>query len=101
MIDIFKNKITLQKQYHHHCKIFFSFKMIVFKNTQLEATYRILIILFLSSMIIMVANGSPDKNSVLKKCQNMEDCPAGKICENYNSMKYSLDYIVDAEILMG
>ena len=75
--------------------------MIVYKNTRLEAANKILIILFLSAMIIMVANGSLDKNSVLKKCQNMEDCPAGKICENYNSMKYSLDYIVEAEILLG
>ena len=72
--------------------------MIVYKNTQIEASYRILI---MSSMIIMVANGSPDKNSVLNKCQNMEDCPAGKICENYDSMKYSLDYMVKAEILLG
>ena len=75
--------------------------MIVYKNTRLEAANKILIILFLSAMIIMVANGSLDKNSVLKKCQNMEDCPAGKICENYNSMKYSLDYMVEAEILLG
>ena len=75
--------------------------MIVYKNTRLEAANKILIILFLSAMIIMVANGSLDKNSALKKCQNMEDCPAGKICENYNSMKYSLDYMVEAEILLG
>ena len=52
-------------------------------------------------MIIMVANGSPDKKSVLKKCQKMEDCPAGKICEKYDNMKYSLDYIVEAEVLLG
>jgi hypothetical protein len=56
---------------------------------------------FLSAMIIMVANGSPDKKSVLKKCQKMEDCPAGKICEKYDNMKYSLDYIVEAEVLLG
>ena len=72
--------------------------MIVYKNTQLEASYRILI---MSSMIILVANGSLDKNSVLKKCQDMEDCPAGKICVSYNNMKHSLDYIVEAEILLG
>ena len=80
--------------------------MIVYKNTRLEASNRILLYLFISALIIsaliiLVANGSLDKNSVLKKCQDMEDCPAGKICENYNSMKYSLDYIVEAEILMG
>ena len=57
--------------------------------------------MFLSSTIIMVANGSPDKNSVLNKCQDMEDCPAGKICESYNRMKYSLDFMVQAEILLG
>ena len=57
--------------------------------------------MFLFAMIIMVANGSPDKISVLNKCQKMEDCPAGKICENYDSMKYSLDYIVEAEVLLG
>ena len=49
----------------------------------------------------MVANGMPGKNSVLNKCQKMEDCPAGKICEKYNNMKYSLDYIVEAEVLLG
>ena len=75
--------------------------MIVYKNTTLEASVRILFYLFISGMIIMVANGSPDKNSVLNKCQNMEDCPAGKICESYNNMKHSLDYIVEAEILLG
>ena len=52
-------------------------------------------------MIIMVANGSQDKNSVLTKCQNMEDCPAGQICESYDHMKYSSDYMVQAEILLG
>ena len=57
--------------------------------------------MFLSAMIIMEANGSPDKKSVLKKCQKMEDCPAGKICEKYDNMKYSLDYIVEAEVLLG
>ena len=75
--------------------------MIVYKNTRFEATNRILLYIFLPAMIIIVANGSPDKNSVLNKCQNMEDCPAGKICENYDSMKYSLDYMVKAEILLG
>ena len=49
----------------------------------------------------MVANGMPGKNSVLNKCQKMEDCPAGNICEKYNNMKYSLDYIVEAEVLLG
>ena len=57
--------------------------------------------MFLSAMIIMVANGSSDKTSVLNKCQNMEDCPAGKICESYDHMKYSSDYLVQAEILLG
>ena len=57
--------------------------------------------MFLSAMIIMEANGSPDKKSVLKKCQKMEDCPAGEICESYDDMKYSLDYMVEAEILLG
>ena len=49
----------------------------------------------------MVVNGSPDRKSVLNKCQKMEDCPAGKICEKYSNMKYSLDYMVEAEILLG
>ena len=57
--------------------------------------------MFLSAIIIMVTNGSPVKYSVLNKCLKMEDCPAGKICENYDSMKYSLDYIVEAEVLLG
>ena len=52
-------------------------------------------------MVIMVANGSSDKSSVLNKCEKMEDCPAGKVCENYENMKYSLDYIVEAEVLLG
>ena len=52
-------------------------------------------------MIIMVANGSQDKKSVLNKCQTMEDCPAGEICEKYDDMKYALDYMVEAEILLG
>ena len=52
-------------------------------------------------MIIMVANGREDKKSVLNKCQNMEDCPAGEICENYGDMKNSLDHMVQAEILLG
>jgi hypothetical protein len=75
--------------------------MIVYKNTQFKKTIRILPCMFLSAMIIMEANGSPDKKSVLKKCQKMEDCPAGEICENYDDMKYSLDYMVEAEILLG
>ena len=75
--------------------------MIVYKNTWLEASNRKLIILFLSAMIIMVVNGSLDKTSVLNKCQKMEDCPAGKICEKYSNMKYSLDYMVEAEVLLG
>ena len=79
---------------------FFSYKMIVYKNTPLEASVRILFYLFISAMIIMVANGSPDKNSVLNKCQDMEDCPAGKICESYDHMKYSSDFMVRAEILL-
>ena len=57
--------------------------------------------MFLSVMIIMEAYGSQDKKSVLKKCQKMDDCLAGEICENYNDMKYSLDYMVEAEILLG
>ena len=57
--------------------------------------------MFLSAMIIMEANANPDKKSVLKKCQHMEDCPAGEICESYDDMKYSLDYMVEAEILLG
>ena len=52
-------------------------------------------------MIIMVANGREDKKSVLNKCQNMEDCPAGEICENYGDMKSSMDHMVEAEILLG
>ena len=72
--------------------------MIVYKNTWLKASNRKL---FLSAMIIMVANGSLDKTSVLNKCQNMEDCPAGKICESYDNMKHSFDYIIEAEILLG
>ena len=73
--------------------------MIIYKNTRSETFNKIL--LYLSAMIIMVANGSPDRNSVLNKCQNMEDCPAGKICENYDHVKNSLDYMVEAEILLG
>ena len=57
--------------------------------------------MFLSVMIIMEANGSQDEKSVLKKCQKMNDCTAGEICENYDDMKYSLDYMVEAEILLG
>ena len=52
-------------------------------------------------MIIIVANGSPDEKSVLNKCQNMEECPAGQICENYDDMKHSMDYMVEAEVLLG
>ena len=52
-------------------------------------------------MIIMVTNGSLDKKSVLDKCQNMEDCPAGEICESYGDMKHSIDHMVEAEILLG
>ena len=75
--------------------------MIVYKNTRLETTTRIMFYICLSTMIIMVANGRQDKKSVLDKCQNMEDCPAGKICENYGDMKNSLDHMVQAEILLG
>ena len=75
--------------------------MIVYKNTQFITTIRILLCKFLSAMIIMEANGSQDEKSVLKKCQKMDDCPAGEICENYDDMKYSLDYMVEAEILLG
>ena len=69
--------------------------------SNLETINMIWLYMFLSSTIIMVANGSPDKNSVLNKCQDMEDCPAGKICESYERMKYSLDFMVQAEILLG
>ena len=69
--------------------------------SNLETTNRIWLFMFLSAMIIMEANGSQDKKSVLKKCQKMNDCPAGEICENYDDMKYSLDYMVEAEILLG
>ena len=31
----------------------------------------------------------------------MEDCPSGQICENYDDMKYSMDYMVEAEVLLG
>ena len=44
---------------------------------------------------------SPDKKSVLGKCQNMKDCPPGQICEKYDNMKYTLDYMVEAEVLLG
>ena len=60
----------------------------------LETTNRIWLYMFLSAMIIMVANGSQDKNSVLNKCQK------GQICESYDHMKYSSDYMVQAEILL-
>ena len=75
--------------------------MIVYKNTPLETTKRILISIHLSAMIFMVANGIQEKKSVLNKCQTMEDCPAGEICEKYEDMEYSLDYMVEAEILLG
>ena len=44
---------------------------------------------------------SSDKKSVLDKCQSMKDCPAGQICEKYDNMKYTLDYMVEAEVLLG
>ena len=75
--------------------------MIVYKITQIKVTNRILLCIFLAAMIIIEANGSLDKKSVLNQCQNMEDCPAGKICENYEDMKHSLDSMVQAEILLG
>ena len=75
--------------------------MIVYKNTPLETTNRILISITLSAMIFMMANGIQEKKSVLNKCQTMEDCPAGEICEKYEDMEYSLDYMVEAEILLG
>ena len=75
--------------------------MIVYKITQIKVTNRILLCIFLAAMIIIEANGSLDKKSVLNQCQNMEDCPAGKICENYEDMKRSLDRMVQAEILLG
>ena len=75
--------------------------MTFYKNTRLKTTIRLLLCKFLSAMVIMEANSSQDKNSVLKKCQKMDDCPAGEICENYDDMKYSLDYMVEAEILLG
>ena len=75
--------------------------MIFNKNTPLETTNRILISIFLSAMIFMMANGIQEKKSVLNKCQTMEDCPAGEICEKYEDMEYSLDYMVEAEILLG
>ena len=73
--------------------------MIIYKNTRSETFNNILLYLF--AMIIMVANGSPNRNSALNKCQKMDDCPAGKICENYDHVKNSLDYMVEAEILLG
>ena len=75
--------------------------MIFYKNTPLETTNRILISTFLSAIIFMMANGTQEKKSVLNKCQTMEDCPAGEICEKYEDMEYSLDYMVEAEILLG
>ena len=75
--------------------------MIVCKNTRIETTNRILLSIFSYAMIIIGANSSSDIKSVLNKCQNMGDCPAGEICENYDDMKFSMDYIVEAEILLG
>ena len=77
--------------------------MTVYKITQIKVTNRLLLLcMFLSAMAIIEANGSHlDKKSVLNKCQNMEDCPAGKICESYEDMKHSLDHMVEAEILLG
>ena len=75
--------------------------MIVYKNTSLETTNRILTSIYLSAMIFMMANAIQEKKSVLNKCQTMEDCPAGEICEKYEDMEYSLDYMVEAEILLG
>ena len=74
--------------------------MIVYKNIRLETTNQMLLYIFSSAMIIMVVNGSQDKKSVLDKCQTMEDCPAGKICEKPDAMKKSLDYMVEAELLL-
>ena len=101
MIDFFKiishynnKKITIGR--------FVVCKMTCYKNTRIKNTNMILLLyIFLSAMIIMVANGSPDRSSVLNKCQKMEDCPAGKICGNYDHVKNSLDYMVEAEILLG
>ena len=77
--------------------------MIIYKITGLglETSNRILLFMFLYAMVIIGANSSPDIKSVLNKCQNMGDCPAGEICENYDDMKFSMDYIVEAEILLG
>ena len=76
--------------------------MIVYKITQIKVTNRILLLfMFLSAMTTIEANGSLDKKSVLNQCQNMEDCPAGKICKSYRDMKHSLDRMVEAEILLG
>ena len=101
MIDVFKissyyndNRITI-------ARFFSSCNMIFYKNIQLETTNTILHYILLSAMIIMVADGSQEKKSVLNKCQTMEDCPAGEICEKYEDMEYSLDYMVEAEILLG
>ena len=60
-----------------------------------------LLYMLLSAMTIIEANGSLDKKSVLNQCQNMEDCPAGRICESYGDMKHPLDRMVEAEILLG
>ena len=75
--------------------------MIIYKMTRIKVTNRILLCMCLSAMTIIGANGSLDKKSVLSKCQKMDDCPVGEICENYGDMKYSLDHMVEAEILLG
>ena len=55
----------------------------------------------LSKLQLYLGVGNPDKKSVLNKCQSMKDCPAGQICEKYDAMKYTLDYMVEAELLLG
>ena len=55
----------------------------------------------ISKLHLYLGVDSPDKKSVLDKCQTMKDCPAGQICEKYDNMKYTLDYMVEAEILLG
>ena len=54
-----------------------------------------------SKLQLYLGEDSSDKKSVLNKCQSMEDCPSGQICENYDNMKYTLDYMVEAEVLLG
>ena len=55
----------------------------------------------ISKLHLYLGVDSPDKKSVLDKCQSMKDCPAGQICEKYDNMKYTLDYMVEAEVLLG